>query len=524
MFSFKSKQMKCDQVGVVQHVLFVFLLVVLACIALVSPFSTYYARGLYRLNYMYLILGLILGFGFTNLNDRLISHSFIRNLLNIKSKYMILAALSLILLVVQGIVVAHAWFKTGWDVRWVTSANQGLNIYDSNYLTYVSRYPNQMFLESLNYLISRACSFVGIHDSYLVLIGINVCEVNLTCLITAMCSDKILGLRYMFPTWVFMATLIGLSPWILIPYSDCLGMFISSLFLLLYVSNAHSRIVWLLIGLLTPVAAAIKPTLIAFIGAIILTKFFQKMMQIIDKRKTRGNKPSEINIKEKVTHFILVILFVVGLAAGKVTVAVTTSLFPIQPDGCSQLSAAHFLMMGHNEQTLGGYSDEDIAYSESFPIPAERVAGDLNEFAHRVQKMGPIRLGKLYFKKLCSTFADGTFSWKQEGSFFVETPHEGSYLSQVYGIGTTETPFAPISQLIWFCVLIGCTLSCRIPTSRDSVIRILCISILSLGLFLMFFECRARYLIQFLPYFVVLAVAGWGHIAHSKDITYFGNS
>lgn len=514
MFTNGNTHISQESVGFSQGALFVFLLLVCLCIALVSPFVTYYAQSLHLLNYVYLFLGIPFGLGVCVALSLLGRYPMLNTLLSKSS--VVLGVLSVLLLVVQLFVVSQTWFKTGWDVRWVTAANQGLDLHDPTYLAYVSRYPNQYFLEALNYLISRVAAVFGVSDSYLVLVVLNVCEVNLACLITALSSGKILGQNIVFPTWFCMVALIGLSPWILVPYSDCLGMFLAALCLLLAVSAIRPGIKWTLLGTLTSLAVAIKPTLMALVGAIVLVELMQKFTRFLQQRTSHAPRHLTKPTRRTVQQLMLTILFVVGILVGKVVVGMTTSTFPIQPETRMQLGAAHYLMMGHNQQTQGGYSDADIAYSESFADPSARTRGDLNEFKFRIQQMGPVQLGKLYAKKLCSTFADGSFSWKQEGSFFIETPHAGTYFSQVYGIGdnsSARAPYTPISQLLWFSVLLGCIAACIMPTAEKSMIRPLCLSILGLGLFLMLFECRARYLIQFIPYFVVLTVAGWGHIS-----------
>lgn len=82
------------------------------------------------------------------------------------------------------------------------------------------------------------------------------------------------------------------------------------------------------------------------------------------------------------------------------------------------------------------------------------------------------------------------------------------YTPYAEGQGTHYQVFATIEQSVWFMVMI-CIGFCILRGKSDNAAEnLVALSLLGVSMFLLIFECRARYLFMFSPLFLVLASSG----------------
>ncbi len=248
---------------------------------------------------------------------------------------------------------------------------------------------------------------------------------------------------------------------------------------------------------------------------------------------------------------------VVPIALGAVLAAglghfVQGNYFKIDKDASRGM--AHFLAMGINPDSKGVWSADDNEYSASFEDPDERRAAQLDLWKKRIFKLGPVGIVKIWLQKNLTNYADGTFAWKAEAgnNFVLAVSGDSPAVTNWFGIGVGEqsdypsTAYGWYCQILWLVVLTGCTASAlrraRGLTSHeanefvdstldkgqikaDGLVRkgtddadpmrsanhicaVMALALIFLSGFLLIFECRARYLFLFSPYYVLLAVDG----------------
>lgn len=141
----------------------------------------------------------------------------------------------------------------------------------------------------------------------------------------------------------------------------------------------------------------------------------------------------------------------------------------------------------------------------------------------RIEDMGASGVVKLAAKKTLNNYLDGTFWWKGEGKFYIEVMGGNDEIYDFYNIGHEKnciagssenaTPFFVIAQGVWIFVLVGSCLGAlnRRPSSGVAVAYLV---ILAVSLFLAVFECRARYLFLFTPFFTLVGSLGWQTTIH----------
>lgn len=521
----KQKLFRWSNIGFAQIALGLFLAIIGACVIFVTPWTMQPSRITYGADGFYFVFAAILGFGFFGGSYALIQRfQLYISLTRDKFRMSLLLATTVLLLLQLGIFF-NARFVAGWDVSAVTFLNRGGSVTDPWFQSYVSLFPNQIFLEACNYLVGRAAALFGVENSYSILVLLNILLVNISCALIACSVAKIAGRCTGLIAWLVAAVFLGLSPWILVPYSDTIGLFFSALMLTIFLLDQNGVRRWVLLGLLTAVAMAIKPTLLAFGGCVVLLTGLKRIAHFFMARKTACEHTAEHATPQyshpcSVKEFLPILIFICGFVLGTLLVSGVKRTLPVQPDGVSQVGAAHYLMMGHNEAAEGGFSGEDYEFSKSFASPQERKTADLQRFSERLQQMGPSGAMTLYGKKLAKIYSNGSFFWFGEGSF-VSTGQRDTVLAKFFGIGNKVIPYVPLAQLMWYCILLGCVFSCFLPMRGKISIQAMCLSIIALTLFLMLFEARARYLLQMSPYFVVLSVLGWSSqiqrlFAHDK--------
>ena len=172
------------------------------------------------------------------------------------------------------------------------------------------------------------------------------------------------------------------------------------------------------------------------------------------------------------------------------------------------IPAIHFMSMGVSGE--GGYNAHDALIMAELPTKEARVAYSRNMLVSRMKKMGVLGYGKFLLKKQRNNTADGTFAWVKEGHFIndgvTHPAHRGfagSIRQFVYLYGTHIGDFRFLAQFWWVIWLGMIFFSWR---NRQMVVQLFRLAIIGGMLFLLMFEGgRSRYLIQFLPIFLLMA-------------------
>ena len=209
----------------------------------------------------------------------------------------------------------------------------------------------------------------------------------------------------------------------------------------------------------------------------------------------------------------------VGFALSAAFVQLLTGETRAQFDEEGRFGPAHFLMMGLNDQSSGGYCQEDVTFSGGFETNAARDAADLREAGSRLKTMGLQGLLDLWRRKTETTFCDGTFGWGKSESFYMElNPERNNPLCGIlrnfyYYDGTYFSIFKSISQAVWLIVLVSSLLCVSAPNQRLRVIQICCVGVF---LYNLLFEAGARYLFVNLALYILLAGVGISHAMEKR--------
>ena len=435
-----------------------------------------------------------------------------------KSFCRVVALSAVALLCAQIFLLYSGFFVTDWDAGGLAHAAYDPTLISTSVdsFSYFSTYPNQLFLLGVFQTISRVVKALGVESfagTYFALAAGGCFCITVSVALLAHVAERIGGTRTGMLALVLGIVLVGLSPWLFIPYSDEYGMVFVALVIYLYTCVKKSPARTFGMVLFTALGYYIKPTVVFPLMA----AAFIRVLAVVGSRKEWSKPFPWQRLAASCAAVVLAVAY--SFALNTAVTATNRS----QLDESKAVSLAHYLMIGANNKANGRWNEDDLAISATIDDPQERSATNLSVWRQRVSDLGIKGVLKLAVKKTVNNYLDGAFFWEGEGAFYEEVLGSNQAVKDFYNIGHTKnwiapeenlTPLFAIEQVVWFFVLIGCVANIARKQASASE-HVLTLSILAISLFLMVFECRARYLYMFSPLFVVLAARGWQQVAHA---------
>lgn len=416
--------------------------------------------------------------------------------------YLILALIFLFVFIIQLFISYNFYFYTGWVAGIVTGTayNMAARKVFEFPASYYEIYPNNLFITYFLVVLYRiGFKVIPSHPYALVLVTNNL-AVCAGIFLAVICIYKITNKKAVTLAAAFMGILIGaFSPWIVIPYTDTYSMLFAALaiFSALFLKGVYK---YLFFSFSCFIGYLFKPTvLIIFIAAVILG-----IVNLLSGQK----------IEYKKAAAMLCCVAIAAASAFSVKhILVTRKKLPAE----KSMTITHYLMMGLNSETEGVYSSDDVKYSRNIGDKKARQEANIKIIRERLEKMGFNGFAKLVIKKNLSNYNDGTFAWSREGGFYRTVYPSNLRVTMAlrdFYCNKPET-FRFLAQTIWFFILLCICFSAFLKVSAYSgIISLVALSLFGESIFLLLFECRARYLFLYLPLFLILAAVG---LAASTD-------
>ncbi|MDN7145892.1 hypothetical protein QS460_08110 [Liquorilactobacillus mali] len=352
---------------------------------------------------------------------------------------------------------------------------------------YFSRYQNNilMLLIQHGYL-----SVVGIKNYWFKLDLLNVILVDSSVLINVL-SVFIYNKVYIARVIWIQAISLFFFPMILVPYSDTFILPFVSLELLFFVCIIKSKKVIFtilcstLLGLVTSFVYFIKPSAIIPVIAIVI-------MAIIRLRK--------ISKREVLTGSCFLLMLISSYVM--IGTFVSTQKY-IKISKQDNMPPIHFISIGMSGQK-GGYNLESVKMMYKLKSPQQKKEYSIKQIKQTLEKRGPLGYIKFLISKQGYNTANGTFGWLQEGNFLVASSkvHTNVFKQYLYADGKYLSDFRFFAQILWVIALGILLLGFENRGLLENTLRL---GIIGGFIFLLLFEGgRSRYMIQFLPMFVVL--------------------
>lgn len=433
----------------------------------------------------------------------------------VKHENLCVIMVSAILLMVQLVIVYETIFQTSWDVAAVWYGSHWAALGDVDGMTemseYFSIYPNNLFLVFIFSRILKLNMVLGepISNGGMLLAMVQCLLINVTGILIYKCARNYAGIAAGWGIYLFYAILIGTSGWMVLPYSDGMGVIFPTLLFYLYIRFKHCKsgkgkyLYWAALFFVGVVAYHVKPFTVIVLIAVMIIELIRCFIKLLDKSCQK-------RVKSWVIYGIIMVLSVL-LCSGIIS-SVNHSL-GFRLDRERKLGIPHYLMMGVNRDTWGGYSYDDMEFGKE-EKKEERNREEWKEFSRRIHEMGLSGYGELFVHKASKSFLDGTFGWGINESFYTEIyPARGNSLCEIlrswyYGFESLYPYNAVIRQLLWIIILILVPFAAYKKSILRDDEKVLFLAVLGFMLYLQIFESHARYVFVFAPLFMILAFIG----------------
>ena len=426
------------------------------------------------------------------------------------------------LFALQLFLVINISTSVGWDVDVVVNSAAGNVDYH-----YLSVFPNNLLLFFIIKPFISLFQVVGLTNFWLGLSIVNILLIDLSLL------ASIITIRKTNPSYekrlllfILFSLLIGLSPWVIVPYSDTFSMPLVSLLVLFCLLTAQAktttkRLIYAsCCGLLFAVGWLIKPTIIAVIAALSVVL----LLYVLRKRKEIMIRRSAIAFVAGILSFVafmgLFNLYVENQNLVKLDKNVKT---PISYTIATGLAEAHT-----SRKVLYGSWNVDVA-NLNYGTTQEKNAKFSAFIKERLQHYGISGYVSFLFNKARWITSEGSFFWLKEGSSADFSNPNGNFLKDLlYNNGKYYPFWLHAVNGLWIVVFLGCCLGIlfswlngfRKNKMGFDVDLFLQLNALCIILLLLFVEGRSRYLISFLPIFCIIAANGYSYVIKMiKQIT-----
>lgn len=421
----------------------------------------------------------------------------------------IVTSIVILLFILQMTILSQITVPIGWDVLDNFNTVMAPQSKDASFIISVN--PNNQFLFFMMFAINKLINvfdFTGeFANSWFSWQVVNCLFINFAALLLYLATKKLFHQLIGFVAFCLFVFSIGLSPWILTPYTDTLVLPFVCGVIYCY-SILHTRInmslvkkiAWIsLCGVLLVCCFLMKPSSIIFFVAFCCITFLRGIF---------AAKSNSMKWLPLLYSFCLIL-----------SIFVTYQTFQFFKEHQTIISIDKkqakpwtlFVMMGLTG--TGGYNGEDTKAIYALTTPQEKSDYTKKMIAQRFKDKGLIGYLKFLSQKNINNTAYGDFSWGGDGTDLVpEQESKNSFQaflrSLYYPQSLKSANIRFLMHLLYLVTLVGMLYSLR-QSDEFYLLVILRLSFIGMVLYLLLFEAgRSRYLIQFLPQMYMLAANG----------------
>ena len=405
---------------------------------------------------------------------------------------------TVILVFLQAVAIRYLSVKyhvETWDMGVVYNAAEYYvtnGAFDMGKYDYFLWFPNNSPLYNIFVLLFKLFAALGITNTQLALNVFNAGLLVVSAWFVEKTVQVFAGSDFTGAGLMFCVALCPFSLYAVLAYTDTFSMVFLSAALYFYISaikNKGNRYVNLvLFSLLCGFGASLKVSvLILAIAAVI---------DIVLKNE---------DLKTTAISLVLVLVIAFGGFAG-FKYAHEHSAFLPEYDYNYTIPYTHWVMMGLNG--LGGYNDDDYQLiTLQYPDKQSRQQANIEEIIRRVEEKGGDGMIQHLKNKLSFIYSEGTFGACYKLDRAVVRPN--TLHEYIIYLGTKFEYLGNFSLALFMMMLsflsAGVIMGIK---NRDSSAAMPAMSLIGVTIFLLIWEARARYILNFLPLFILMAVFG----------------
>lgn len=415
---------------------------------------------------------------------------------------------------------------------------------------YYSRYANNLFLTYIFLNVYKIGEVIGIQNGYFLLLFIQSIMFSVGGFLIYKIADMYFKEKYKIYsicTWIIYMLIVGLSPHIVLTYSDGIGMFLSLILTyiifklenedinkdkneikddrekdkLLQKSSITRIILILLFTNLSILGYYIKPQIIIISISYVIIKILNipYLTYLVIKNKNEDCKNNrrvrKERIKKEIIYYIIVsILIIITGCIIYTHIRKANNSMGINVDKEKRFNITHYAMLGWNPESKGVFTIKDENFSGKYEKIKDREKANLEELKRRITEMGLGGVINQIARKILTNYNDGTFSGvatfvyiRKEYNIEGINKELSEFVKNIYyENGKYNMIYTQIMQCLWIGILIFNMFSYN--DGKSTKISIVILGIIGLFIFEILFEARSRYIFIYVPLYIFLGVIG----------------
>ena len=349
---------------------------------------------------------------------------------NNKNIDIIIMFLTIVLIPFLYYISIHYSYRPGWDIDIILKNIEYMlsNNTDKIMHGYYSRYANNLYITYIFLNIYKLSLNIGIQNGYFLLLLIQSIMFSLGGLLIYKIANMYFKERYKIYsvyTWILYILLVGLSPHIVLTYTDGIGMFLSLLltYIIFKIENIKmlkknkkiiiKLILTLVFTNLTIISYYIKPQIIIISIAYVIIKLLNMLGIIIKTWKNKYKIQKDYYrdfFKNNIYYVFLIILVIFTGSMTYLSIRKANDSMGINVDREKRFNITHYAMLGWNPESKGVFTIKDENFSGKYEKLKEREKANIEELLRRIKQMGIGGVINQIARKTLTNYNDGTFS------------------------------------------------------------------------------------------------------------------
>lgn len=361
-------------------------------------------------------------------------------------------------------------------------------------IDYFCKYPNNIPILIFLKIIFYTFKLLNIKQYINVGITVNILAIDLSILMVVLVVKEILGKEKAFFTLFFITLMPIIYLSVPIFYTDTLSMPFTIMILYLYLKlkkqqNTRNKIIYsILIGIITVLGMNIKVT----VGIIYIAILIYEIIL---------NKKNNFRLYTLLSLGIIIMLIILETLVFKYLFKYSDKLYN------ESFPVTHHIMMALDNN--GTYTLKDEEFTTSFKTRKEKKKANIEEINIRLKKYDTLNKKiKFITSKEIMIWNDGTYDIPQ----LLNNGHinNGKIQNSIYKNNDIYVYISQMQRVSMMILLVVSSLykDDKKEENNDAVNVISRLSILGLILFFLFWEIRSRYIINYIPIFVVTQIIG----------------
>lgn len=459
----------------------------------------------YQMNPIVIILGIICSIVLLCWIYKKLDKRF-KNLSN-KKTWIFYSITIVIMTILQFVIGYMVRTNPSWDLGLVIQSAQEILEYghSTDMAVYYIQAPNNIFITLMLAIVIKFFSIFNITDVNVSTLVANILLIQLAILFLFKITKRIFNNITACFTLILTFLFVPIYPYSTIMYTDTTSMFLPVAFLYSFIKindykdSKRKYMYYILIGLLAFISLKLKVTALIVVVAFVITELFvqHKFMKVM---------------KTVIIGFATFIIVYVGYTG----FLKKTGIMGIPYEDTKAVPFTHFIMMGMYGS--GAFSAEEWQFTLRLPDYKTRKSENIRVIRERLKNYGTQGYIKFLNNKITGqTWGSGTYDFESIlNSYSVDNniAHQflltnGKYYRAVFYY----------CQIYHFAMLVSILISVIYSLknkNEESILTISKMSILGLLIFLLIWETRSRYMLNFIPIYILVFTSGI--VYFSKDI------